>query len=93
MSRTCIMARIDCALEKLRARQMAVRAIYLDEVDDAALVKANTRFWRGELGSTAIFHPTEYEGHPLRKGNSSIIYSTHGVGVTIPKRLSAKVAA
>jgi hypothetical protein len=45
--------RIDAALQKLAFRQMEVRRIYLDEEDDAAFVKAVTRYWRKELKSTA----------------------------------------
>lgn len=88
-----IVDRIECALEKMRARNMEVRAIYLDEADDAAYIKANTRFWRKALQSKATFFPTMYGEHPLRTGTKSIIYSTHGVGVTIPKRLSSRVRA
>jgi hypothetical protein len=86
-----IIDRIDAALQKMAFRQMEVRAIYLDEADDAAFVKAFTRYWRKELKSDATFWPTEYRGHHLRKGGKSRIYSTHGVEVAIPKRLSARV--
>jgi hypothetical protein len=31
----------------------------------------------------------DYEGHEIRRGETSRIYSTHGVGVAVPKRLKA----
>lgn len=83
--------RIDQALEKMRAQGMEVRAIYLDPADDATFVRANTRYWRKALQSRATFHCTTFRDHIVRQGKSSIIYSTHGVGVTIPKRLSPRV--
>jgi hypothetical protein len=86
-----ILDRIDAALQKVAFRQMEVRRIYLDEEDDAAFVKAVTRYWRNELKSDATFWPTEYKGHFVSKGNESRIYSTHGVEVRIPKRLSPRV--
>jgi hypothetical protein len=88
---TGIIERIDAALQKASFRQMEVRAIYLDDADDAAFVKAVTRYWRKELKSKAIFWPTEYRGHHVRKGSKSRIYSTHGVEIAIPKRLSPRV--
>lgn len=87
-----ILDRIDAALEKVRARGMEVRAIYLDPDDDAAFVQAHTRFWRKALKSRATFYPTEHDGHHIRQGNRSAVYSTHGVEVSIPKRLSPRVA-
>ena len=90
---SAICDRIDAALEKVAFRNMEVRAIYLTEADYEALKKHETRHWRKKLGSKATFWPTSYRDHHLRSGNRSIIYSTHGVGVAIPKKLSAKVAA
>lgn len=83
--------RIDAALEKVASRGMEVRAIYLDSADDEAFVKAHTRFWRKALKSRATFYPTTYRDHPVREGDTSRIYSTHGVEVRIPKRLSPRV--
>lgn len=83
--------RIDAALERVALRGMEVRAIYLDPADCEAMVKAHTRFWRKELKSNADFIPLSYRDYPLRHGKTSRIYSTHGVEVTIPKRLSARV--
>ena len=90
MSSLC--SRIDAALEKVALRGMEVRAIYLTEADREQLTKEMTRYWRKQLGSKAVFHPCSYRDHHIRPGKSSIIYSTHGVGVHIPKRLSARVA-
>ena len=86
-----IISRIETALEKMRFSQMEVRAIYLDDEDDVAFVKANTRFWRKALKSRDTFWPTTFEGHPLRRGKRSLVYSTHGVATTIAKRVSPRV--
>ena len=93
MNRHCIFNRIDAALEKVRARQMEVRAIYLDPEDDAAFIETNTKYWRKALDSRATFYATDYAGHHLRQGTRSQIFSTDGVAVAIPKKLSARVAA
>jgi hypothetical protein len=87
VSRFPIIDRLDAALEKMRARQMDVRAIYLTETDRAALDRAESARWKRKLH---VFH---YQGHDLRTGEESRIYSTHGVPVRIPPRLSARVAA
>lgn len=93
MTRDSIGARIDCALEKVRAQKMEVRAIYLCEADYGQLLKCHTRYWRRALKSRASFHPLSYGDHPIRFGENSVVYSTHGVGVAVPKRLSFRVAA
>jgi len=85
-----IVQRLDAALEKVAFRKMDVRAIYLDSADREALTRWWTRKWRKQLGSKAEFIPLAYRDHPVRSGNNSIIYSTHGVGVTVPKRLSSR---
>ena len=95
MKRDPIMARMDAALEKMAFRGMDVRAIYLTEADREQFTKEWTRYWRRELKSKAIFHPLSYREYHVRTGTTSIVYSTHGVGVKIPTRLSrrTKVAA
>lgn len=93
MSAPTIKDRIDAALEKMRAQQLEVRAVYLNEVDYAALVKEHTRYWRKKLGSKGTFWPMSYGDHPIRFGERSRIYSTHGVEFTIPKRLSPRSVA
>lgn len=89
MSRFDIRDRIDCALEKMRAQEMEVRAIYLNDKDLKSLGLAIKFDW----GFTGQVHAHGYRDHIVRSGNKSIIYSTHGVGVAVPLRLSAKVAA
>lgn len=74
-----IVARIDSALERMDERQMGVRAIYLDEEDREALDRVMSRHY----GSKLLL--TEFREHPLRSGQKSVIYSTHGVGVSIAK--------
>jgi hypothetical protein len=74
-----IVARVDAALERLDERGMEVRAIYLDEVDRAALDQVMSRHY----GSTLTL--CEFRDHPLRSGKTSMIYSTHGVSVSIAK--------
>lgn len=93
MSASTIVARIEAALEKAVFRKMKVRAIYLDEADRQAYTKANTRYWRKQLGSKAIFHPLSFGDHPIRYGSRSRIYDEHGVEIAIPKRLSPRVRA
>lgn len=87
LERAVIFQRIDLALEKMRFRQMEVRAIYLDEEDRDEFDRANTRMWQAKLGSKAKFFATTYREHPLRNGEKSRIYSTHGVETVIRKRL------
>ena len=93
MSVTTICDRIDVALEKMAFEGVEVRAIYLSPEDDEAYVKAHTRFWRKALKSRATFYPTTFREHVVRSGKTSIIYSTNGVGFTIPKRLSPRTRA
>jgi hypothetical protein len=72
--RAAICRRLDAALERVSGQGLAVRAIYLDGLDLEEFGKA----MRGEVG--------HYAGHQVRVGAKSVIYSTHGVGVTIPAR-------
>lgn len=88
-----ICERIDAALEKMAFQGLEVRAIYLSPEDDEAYVKAHTRFWRKALNSRATFYPTTYRNHFVRSGKTSVIYSIHGVGFAIPKRLSPRTKA
>lgn len=87
--RSGIRDRIDVALEKMRAEAMDVRAIYLTETDRAALGRTIKR----DFGFHGIVHPHGYRDHIVRPGKHSVIYSTRGVGVTIPKRISHRVIA
>lgn len=85
MTVDCILDRIDAALEKVRARQMEVRAIYLTRKDHDTFDKA----MRKRLKIRGSF--LSYGDHQIRRGEHSIIYSTHGVGVKIPTNLSPRV--
>lgn len=85
MSRFLIINRLDAALEKVRARQMEVRAIYLTAQDHAALDRAESARWKKKL---SVFN---YRGHEIRRGEQSRIYSTHGVNVDVPAKLSPRV--
>jgi hypothetical protein len=87
VNRDCIISRIDCALEKMRAREMGVRSINLTPEDWDDLNAALS----AEYGST--LYTFRYAGHEIRSGNRSVIYSNHGVSVNVPKRLSRRVAA
>lgn len=88
-----ILDRIDAALEKARWQQIEVRAIYLDEVDrksfDAAMC-ARIKRDNGWKRYKAIH--LAYGDHLIRYGTKSRIYSTHGVEIAVPKRLSRKVS-
>jgi len=78
---TDIAERIDCALEICRWRQMAVRRICLNAEDRRALAR--------RLGRRQV---AEYRGHTVRPAKASVIYSTFGVPVSVPKALSHRVA-
>lgn len=87
MSRFPIINRLDAALEKFAFRQMDVRAIYLTADDHDKLDRAESSRWKRKV---SVF---EYHGHEIRRGEQSRIYSTRGVNVDVPKRLSMKVVA
>lgn len=86
MSRADIRARIDAALEKMRAREENVRAIYLCSLDRKALDRAQSKEFGLKL------HVCGYRDHIVRGGSKSVIYSIHGVGTAVPKMLSHRVA-
>lgn len=85
MSRFPIIDRLDAALEKVRARQMEVRAIYLTAEDHDKLDRAESARWKRKVSVL------EYLGHEIRRGEQSRIYSTHGVGVAIAAKVSPRV--
>lgn len=85
MSRFAIINRLDAALEKMRARQMEVRAIYLTEEDRDALDRAESARWKRKM---YVFY---YLGHDLRTGETSRIYLTHGVNVAVPAKVGPRV--
>jgi hypothetical protein len=86
-SRFPIINRLDAALERFVFRQMEVRAIYLTSEDHDALDRAESARFKRKISVL------EYRGHEIRRGNTSRIYSTHGVDVVVPKRLSPRVEA
>jgi hypothetical protein len=77
-----IISRIEAALEKARWRKLELRGLYLDHEDYADFAYAETVRYQQETGSTAMLWPLSYE-------NVLII---GGKAITVPKRLSAKVA-
>lgn len=79
MSRFAIIDRIDAALATMSERKMAVRAIYLTTEDRDAFDRAMRAKWKRNI---IVF---DYEGHEIRRGQTSRIYSTHGVEVAIRK--------
>lgn len=79
MSRFPIIDRIDAALAKCAEQKMAVRAIYLTTEDRDSFDRAMRAKWKRKI---ILF---DYEGHEIRRGERSCIYSTHGVGVAICK--------
>jgi hypothetical protein len=84
---SAIETRIDKALERARQSGLEVSVIQLTEADRRALTRTFTHKWREQLGSKAVFHPTEYGGHRLRTGPRSLIASVCGSDVRIPRRL------
>lgn len=74
-----IIQRLDAALAKMRERDMEVRAIYLTEWDWDEYNAAQSAAY----GSKCVcFRYGDYE---IRGGQTSTIYSTHGVPVCVPK--------
>lgn len=82
-----IIRRLDAGLARAADLGAAVRAIYLTEADHALLTRCNTRIWRKRLGSRATFTPLSYRDAPIRRGKRTLIYTEHGVGVTVPRRV------
>jgi hypothetical protein len=72
-----ILPRIDAALQKMAFRQMDVRAIYLTSADHEQFDREMCRRFRLKGSFLA------YGDHQIRRGNTSRIYSTHGVNVDI----------
>jgi hypothetical protein len=78
--RALIFRRLDAALDKMDKQDMEPRAIYLTWDDWDAYNEAQSKATGQRL---VVFH---YSDIPIRSGKTSIAYSTHGVGVTIPRR-------
>jgi len=83
VSRFPIINRIDAALAAAAERKMDVRAIYLTTQDRDAFDRAMRAKWKRKI---VVF---DYEGHEIRRGETSRIYSTHGVCLNIAKRRAA----
>ena len=77
--RPAIIRRLDAALAKMREREMEVRAIYLTPDDWDAYNEAQSGAYGTPLKSF------RYGPHEIRSGETSRIYSTHGVPVAVPK--------
>ena len=90
--------RIGAALEKMRLRKMKPRAVYLSPADFKAFKKARTRIWKSEVVPLAVMEvpiisesligemvPVRPTGKPR-----STVYSTNGVEVAVPVRLSKR---
>lgn len=75
-----IIRRLDAALDTMAERKMSVRAIYLTAKDQAEYNAAQSRAWGGPVACL------DYSGHQIRHGETSRVYSTHGVNVAIPRR-------
>jgi hypothetical protein len=86
MADPLICRRLDAGIAKADALGAKIRAIYLTEIDRALLTRWWSHRWRRKLGSSAVFHPCAYRDHPVRPGKKTIIYTEHGVGVTVPRR-------
>lgn len=83
--RSALADRINAALERMRIQQAGVRCIYLS----APMMRAFDREQpKSRHGADRCFGD-----HPVRRGTKDVIYSQHGVGFTIPKLLSHRVAA
>jgi len=81
VTRALIFRRLDSALDTMEARGMKVRAIYLTAADWLAYDRAQSRALRRPVSCF------QYSGHDIRSGERSAVYSTHGVGIAVPKRV------
>lgn len=81
--RVPIIRRLDAALAKMRDGGMEVRAIYLtaEDWDDYNAERS------AEYGSRMVCF--RHGDHEIRRGETSRVYSTHGVGIDLPKRVPA----
>lgn len=70
---SCICGRIRAAIEQHRAMGCDIRAIYLTKADWRALARCESRAFGMKL------HPCAFDGHPLRTGKRSAVYSAQGV--------------
>lgn len=100
MTEPSIYERINTALEKARWRKFELRGIYLDKAGYEAFAKAETARYRKMTGSSARTYPMAYENVLIIGGSAivhpakgSAVYGQSGEAITIPKRLSMKVAA
>lgn len=82
-----IVRRLDAGIAKADALGAQIRAIHLTEADRELLTRWWSRRWRRKLQSNATFHPCAYRDHPVRAGKRTIIYTSHGLGVAVPRRL------
>jgi len=78
--RALIFRRLDAALDKMREQGMAVRAIYLTADDWDAYNEAQSKAYGSRLVAF------QYGGIEIRSGETSRLYSTHGVAVAVPRR-------
>jgi hypothetical protein len=81
-----IVRRLDAGIAKADALGAKIRAIYVTDADRELLTRWWTRRWRQSTGSSAIAHPCSFRDHPIRFGKKTVIYTDHGVGVTVPRR-------
>jgi hypothetical protein len=90
-----ILRRIDAALEKAAFQGMKIRSINLSEEDLAALNAAHEKIWNEGLPKEhrIRMHVCGYRDHPVRPSLRSAVWSTHGVSVAVPKRLSHRTGA
>jgi hypothetical protein len=86
MTRTCIIARIDQALDRMRVQGVAVRFIYLTEATHQEFHRAMRRK-AGRRGGYFLAHGD----HQIVRGQRDAIYSKQGVEFTIHKKLSHRV--
>ena len=89
---TAIHDRIDAALEKMRAQGMSVRSINLCPTDLDALNAYATENFNGRCKPRMPVYCLSYREHAVRPSKRSNIWSTHGVPVGVPRRLSSRVA-
>ena len=89
--RAAIHNRIDAALEKMRAQGLDVRSINLCPSDLDALNRVATEAFNGRRKPRMPVYALSYSDHAVRPSKRSIVWSVHGVGIAVPRRLSSKV--
>jgi hypothetical protein len=81
-----VVRRLDAALARVRDLGADVRAIYVTRADQRLLDRWATHRWRRSTGSKARAIPCSFRDHLLCFGRRSVISTSHGVAIAVPRR-------